>query len=124
MLYKMPIGVVNVLLEYTMLTTDMKLPRKYVEQIADHWVRKNLKTAKEAMDLARAERDKYKQWKADSEKPKPSKRNYSKGGKVEKVPEWFNDRQKAGEASKTEEQAAQDFEKERKQLLEKLGKLK
>jgi replication initiation and membrane attachment protein len=124
MLYKMPIGVVNVLLEYTMLTTDMKLPRKYVEQIADHWVRKNLKTAKEAMDLARAERDKYKQWKTDSEKPKPSKQKFAKGGRVEKVPEWFNDRQKAGEAPETKEQDVQDFEKERKQLLEKLGKLK
>ena len=55
----MPIGVVNVLLEYVMLSTDMKLPKSYVEKIADHWNRKNLKTAKEAMDLARQERDKY-----------------------------------------------------------------
>lgn len=123
MVYKMPIGVVNVLLEYTMLTTDMKLPRKYVEQIADHWMRKNLKTAKEAMDLARAERDKYKQWKENSEKPKTTKRNYSKGGRVEKVPEWFNNRQKAGETTETELEV-KDFEQERKQLLEKLGKLK
>ncbi len=62
--HDMPIGVVNVLLEYVMLTTDMRLPTKYVEKIADHWIRKNLKTAKEAMDLARQERDKYAKWKA------------------------------------------------------------
>ncbi len=129
-LYKMPVGVANVLLEYTMLTTDMKLPRKYVEQVAEHWMRKNLKTAKEAMDLARQERDKYNKWKAESENPtsKPTKKTaYSKKGRVEKVPDWFNNRQKAGEASESTPQVPQvdqDFEQERKRLLEKLGKLK
>ena len=126
-LYKMPIGVANVLLEYTMLTTDMKLPRKYVEQVAEHWMRKNLKTAKEAMDLARQERDKYNKWKAESESPtsKPSKRPaYTKKGRVEKVPDWFNNRQKAGEAPESTSQVDQDFEQERKRLLKKLGKLK
>ncbi|NLY79192.1 MAG: helicase DnaB, partial [Lysinibacillus sp.] len=59
MKHGMPVGVVNVLLEYVMLTTDMKLPRKYVERIADHWIRKNIQTAKEAMELARTERDQY-----------------------------------------------------------------
>ena len=128
-LYKMPVGVANVLLEYTMLTTDMKLPRKYVEQVAEHWMRKNLKTAKEAMDLARQERDKYNKWKAESENSPststPSKRtNYKKKGRVEKVPEWFVNRQKAGEAPESTPQVDQDFEQERKRLLEKLGKLK
>jgi replication initiation and membrane attachment protein len=125
-LYKMPIGVVNVLLEYTMLTTDMKLPRKYVEQIADHWMRKNLQTAKEAMDLARAERDKYNKWKTESENPVTTtpKRNYTRGGKIEKVPEWFKNRQKAGEKKQEVKPAAEDFEQQRQQLLEKLGKLK
>lgn len=131
--YKMPIGVVNVLLEYTMLTTDMKLPRKYVEQIADHWMRKNLKTAKEAMDLARSERDKYNRWKTESETSSTSnsstkrKPNYSKKGRVESVPEWFNNRQKAGEEVEAVEEVEADdadFELERQRLLEKLGKSK
>ena len=38
MKYGMPVGVVNVLLEYVMLSTDMKLPKAYVEKIADHRV--------------------------------------------------------------------------------------
>ena len=125
--HDMPIGVVNVLLEYVMLTTDMRLPTKYVEKIADHWIRKDLKTAKEAMDLARQERDKYNKWKAESESPtsKPSKRPaYTKKGRVEKVPDWFNNRQKAGEAPESTSQVDQDFEQERKRLLKKLGKLK
>lgn len=122
--YKMPIGIVNVLLEYTMLTTDMKLPRKYVEQIADHWMRKNLKTAKEAMELARTERDKYTKWKTDSEKPAAQKKNYGKPrGREEKVPDWFNDRNK--ETEEPEKDAAQqvDFEQERLKILQKLGKI-
>ena len=107
----------------------MKLPRKYVEQVAEHWMRKNLKTAKEAMDLARKERDKYNKWKAESETSTSSstrskKPNYTKKGRVEKVPEWFDNRQKAGEGPASSTQVSQDFEQERKRLLEKLGKLK
>lgn len=127
-IYKMPVGVANVLLEYTMLTTDMKLPRKYVEQIADHWMRKNLKTAKDAIELARSERDKYNKWKAESENPSAQKSSkkpyYSKKGRVEQVPEWFNDRQKAGEESEKQAEVVQtppvDFEEERRRLLEKI----
>lgn len=129
LVYKMPVGVVNVLLQYTMLTTDMKLPRKYVEQIADHWMRKNLKTAKEAMDLARSERDKYNRWKAESESGNMSTRknsSYVKKGRVEKVPEWFNERQKAGEETEVQTLVDDDqsFELEKKRLLKKLGKTK
>ncbi|MER1987026.1 MAG: DnaD domain protein [Solibacillus sp.] len=121
--YGMPTGVVNVLLEYVMLSTDMKLPRKYVEQIADHWNRKNLQTAKEAMDLARTERDKYAQWKSDSAtkqaQPVPRKQyNKKNNARDEKVPEWFYKRDE-----QQEEPVASDidFEKERQKILQKLG---
>ena len=122
-LYKMPVGVANVLLEYTMLTTDMKLPRKYVEQVAEHWMRKNLKTAKEAMDLARQERDKYNKWKAESETSTSpattSKRPaYAKKGRVEKVPEWFDNRDKI----ENKLSSTIDVEEERRKIMEKLGK--
>lgn len=120
--YGMPTGVVNVLLEYVMLSTDMKLPRKYVEQIADHWNRKNLQTAKEAMELARMERDKYAQWKADSTlkqtQPAPRKQyNKKNGARDEKVPEWFYKRDEQPEPVTGEV----DFEKERQKILQKLG---
>ena len=122
----MPVGVVNALLEYVMLTTDMKLPKKYVETIADHWVRKNLKTAKEAIELARQEHDKYTEWK---NKPQtPSKNNtYSKGRSTnrreEKVPDWFYKRNKKSEEVPAEpvNTSGTDFEKERQKILDKLN---
>ncbi len=54
-------GVVNVLIDYVMLQTDKKLPKNFVETIADHWNRKNIRTAQEAMEFARLEHDKYNQ---------------------------------------------------------------
>lgn len=118
----MPIGVVNALLEYVMLTTDMKLPKKYVETIADHWVRKNVQTAKEAMELARQEHDKYTAWKnkpQTSNKTSQQTKGRSRYQREEKVPEWFykrNDNQEESTSSTI------DFEKERQKILEMLGK--
>lgn len=118
----MPIGVVNALLEYVMLTTDMKLPKKYVETIADHWVRKNVQTAKEAMELARQEHDKYTAWKNKPQTPNKTSQQ-SKGRsryqREEKVPEWFYKRNENQEESTT---STIDFEKERQKILEMLGK--
>ena len=123
--YGMAIGVVNVLLEYVMLSMDMKLPKSYVEKIADHWNRKNLKTAKAAMDLARQERDKYAEWKQESVAVKqtpsqqPKKQAYNrKSGRDEQVPDWFY---KRNEKPQPEKESAIDFEKERLKILQKLG---
>lgn len=118
----MPVGVVNALLEYVMLTTDMKLPKKYVETIADHWVRKNIQTAKEAMELARQEHDKYTTWKNKPQTPSKSSQNIKgRSGKQreEKVPEWFYKRNDQPEESIS---STIDFEKERQKILEMLGK--
>lgn len=121
----MPVGVVNVLLEYVMLTTDMKLPQKYVERIADHWMRKNLKTAKEAMELARTERDQYTKWKNENEqKPAVALSGYKKKNATSKeiVPEWFYKRnEQKNDNVQSKEQAAIDFEQERLKILKKLG---
>src|SRR5699024_430601 len=47
----LPAPVMNVLIHYVMLRSDMKLPRGYMETIASNWSRKKFKTAKEAMDF-------------------------------------------------------------------------
>ena len=120
----MPVGVVNALLEYVMLTTDMKLPKKYVETIADHWMRKNIQTAKEAIELARQEHDKYIAWKSKdqtkvaSDSKKPRRKSY---GREEKVPDWFYKRNQSDEQ---QEEQDIDFEQERQKVLEKLGRTK
>lgn len=123
---RLPIGVVNVLLEYVMLTTDMRLPQKYVERIAEHWAMKKVTTAKQAMELARQEHDKYVKWKKENEtkQAQPQNRVYNRRptGRVEQVPDWFNERNDAPKPVLTEEaQKALDFEKERQKILEKLG---
>lgn len=123
----MPVGVVNVLLEYVMLTTDMKLPRKYVERIADHWMRKNLKTAKEAMDLARTERDQYTKWKNENDNKPQNTKTYNNGYKnqnrqsKEIIPEWFYKRNKQEEAKKPDTEKQISTEERRKKILEALG---
>src|SRR5690606_17234660 len=59
-------AVVNVLLQYVLLRTDMKLTKAYVEKIASHWLRKNVTTAKQAMEFARIEHTQYMKWKNES----------------------------------------------------------
>lgn len=55
-------GVINVLIQYVMLKTDMKLTKGYMEKIAGQWVRKNIRTVKEAMALAKKEHKQYMEW--------------------------------------------------------------
>jgi len=60
--YQLPPGVVNVLIEYVMITNDYKLPRNLVFKIAAHWKRKKVKTVPEAIAVAREEHQLYQSW--------------------------------------------------------------
>ncbi|MGX9135540.1 DnaD domain protein [Rummeliibacillus sp. JY-2-4R] len=53
MQYGISTPVVNVLIHYVFLRNNGKLNRKYVETIASHWRNTGVKTAREAMKLAR-----------------------------------------------------------------------
>ncbi|MCP3025474.1 replication initiation and membrane attachment family protein [Halobacillus sp. A5] len=75
-------GVMNVLVHYVLLKTDMKLSKAYLEKIASHWARKNVTTVRQAMNLAKAEHQQYQQWGGQS------KRKYQ-NKKPEVIPEWF-----------------------------------
>ncbi|MGN1402567.1 MAG: replication initiation and membrane attachment family protein [Bacillus sp. (in: firmicutes)] len=86
---KLTPGVMNVLLEYVMIMTDMKLSKAYVEKIASHWARKGVKTVKEAMELARTE---YRQTQERAAKTKqPYTKNNQKPTRTEIVPEWLKE---------------------------------
>ncbi|WP_342525126.1 DnaD domain protein [Chryseomicrobium sp. FSL W7-1435] len=115
--YEMPVGVVNVLIQYVMLRTDMKLTKSFAEKIASHWVRKNVKTAKEAMQLARQEHSQYMKWKngetTQSSSGKPYKRQ-------EKVPEWLDKKSTA----KKPKDSTFDIEAERQKLLAEISATK
>ncbi|ATO38214.1 MULTISPECIES: replication initiation and membrane attachment family protein [Geobacillus] len=79
-------GVVNVLIYYVMLRTNMKLSKKYVEKIASHWARKKVRTVKEAMELAKEEAKTYQQWANEKEK---GVRPVRKVVRTEIVPDWL-----------------------------------
>ncbi|WP_373893028.1 replication initiation and membrane attachment family protein [Virgibacillus natechei] len=83
----LPSPVMNVLIHYVLLQSNMKLSKAYLEKIASHWSRANLKTAKEAMLFAKKEKERYQ--KGTSQK---SKSNYRKPTSHEVVPDWFKER--------------------------------
>jgi replication initiation and membrane attachment protein len=106
-------GVVNVLIYYVMLRTNMKLSKKYVEKIASHWARKKVRTVKEAMELAKQEAKTYQSW-ADEK----SKRTNRKTVRKELLPEWLN-----MDYSQSDEQDNEiDIEEKRRELEERLKK--
>lgn len=75
---KLTPAVVNVLVDYVLKINNNKLTRSYVETIAGQWKRENIKTAKEAMELAEKEH-----------KKKIKKENPAKTIKS-KVPTWVD----------------------------------
>ncbi|SDB94778.1 replicative DNA helicase loader DnaB [Pelagirhabdus alkalitolerans] len=97
-------GVMNVLIHYVMLKTDMKLTKSYLEKIASHWSRKNVKTVHQAMTLAKSEHKKYQQW-----THQPKKSYYNSKAKKEVVPEWFkNQKTNSAKQSKQTDDSSQD----------------
>ncbi len=108
--YRMPNDVVNVLIEYVMKETDMKFPKKYVEQVAEHWIRKDVKTVQQAQKIIRDNEAKA------NPKSSPNKMINKRQAKyVEKKPKWFD----GNKESNTNE--AFDVDKEQQELMKKMG---
>ncbi|RSD27678.1 replication initiation and membrane attachment family protein [Mesobacillus subterraneus] len=116
-------GVVNVLVQYVMLKTDMKLTKGYIEKIASHWSRKKISTVKDAMQLAKNEHRQYLEW-AEGKKT-PATQGKRKPVRKEVLPEWF-EKKRDGDTDKQENQPQvdPDFEIEKKKLEEELKKFK
>lgn len=115
-------AVVNVLLQYVLLRTDMKLTKAYVEKIASHWLRKKVTTAKEAMDLARIEHEQYIKWKSEGSPTSASKSSSSSNRKPvreEKLPEWFYKKDEVQPAKAPENK--ENLEIAKQKLLAKLA---
>lgn len=112
---KLSPGVINVLIQYVMLKTDMKLSKNYLEKIASHWSRKKVKTVKEAMELAKNEHRQYQQW---AENKKEQNVKPRKTIRTEKIPEWFN------ENETEDKQLEQDQSEEFKEKLRRLEIIK
>lgn len=86
-------GVVNVLIDYVLRINDNKLNKNFVETIAGHWKRLNIKTVEGAMKQAEQEHKGYKN--------KSSRSN--KKVDVDVVPDWFNKDIKEEKLTKEEE---------------------
>jgi replication initiation and membrane attachment protein len=107
----LPQGVMNVLVHYVLQKSDMKLTKNYVEKIASHWARKNVKTVQQAMTLAKAESKLYQTW--------GSKKFQNK--KQEVLPDWFkNQLEQERKASPSSNASSRDLEREKEELAKAL----
>ena len=85
----LPAPVMNVLIHYVLLQTNMKLSKAYLEKIASHWSRANIHTAREAMKFAKKEQEKF------QENMKKKAAPYNRQQSREIIPDWFKERKKA-----------------------------
>lgn len=122
-------GVMNVLIYYVLLKTDMKLSKNYMETIAGHWTRLQVKTVRHAMRVAKTENKKYQQW-ANNRKS-GGNRSYNKNQKQDVLPDWFKDQKdqkdQKGQSSEDDQapkrkdgKSASDIEREKQELAEAL----
>lgn len=110
-------AVMNVLIHYVLMQSNMKLSKPYLETIATHWSRARIKTAKEAMEFAKKEIDKARKRK--------EKRRSHKQAHQEVIPDWFKDREKQQKKltkNKSSPQQTIDEEKEKEEILALLRK--
>lgn len=115
----LPAPVVNVLIHYVMLQSNMRLSKAYFKTIASNWSRQGFTTAKEAMDFVEEQ---------TSPAPKKQGRNYRKGNQSKEIiPDWFKaqkeqdsiDKPEVKDQGKTQQQVKE--EAEMLAILEKYG---
>ncbi len=125
--HELPIGVVNVLLQYVYIRNDGKITKNYVERIASHWMNKKISNAQEALKISREEHDKYVRWK---EEEKKGTKNYRQPKQKEGVvPEWFYKKEQKevkndNEQNKTTTSSREETKEEQASLEERRRKLR
>lgn len=65
--YELKPSVINLLIEYILLTNEFKLPRNLVTKVAAHWKRSGVEDVRQAQALALKEHEQYKQWQGRKE---------------------------------------------------------
>ncbi|AOV07248.1 replication initiation and membrane attachment family protein [Sporosarcina ureilytica] len=122
--HDLPVGVVNVLLQFVFIRNDGKITNNYVERIASHWMNKKVSNAREALEFSRKEHDKYMQWKNEEKKPATYNRKPVREGMV---PEWFykKEEQEKPETKEKQQDSTEsnaDIEERRRKLRERLSR--
>ncbi|WP_088808889.1 MULTISPECIES: replication initiation and membrane attachment family protein [unclassified Listeria] len=116
----LPEPVMNVLIEYVLLRLDRKLSKNYMMTIAAHWKRKNVKTAKEAMELALSEHEKYKRLKEEPENNTKRNRHFSQNKRKEVLPDWFDKEETKPADSKLSDKEKTALEEQVQKIKEQL----
>jgi replication initiation and membrane attachment protein len=112
--YKLPPGVVNVLIEVALKKTDMKFTKGFVESVASHWARKQIKTVKDAMEVAKEDNT----YRDMNKNKKTGKGANSKPIRTELIPEWFDESDKV--IKDTSPQNTSELEAKKRAMEEKL----
>lgn len=108
--------VMNVLIHYVLLQSNMGLSKAYMEKIASHWSRANLKTAKQAMEFAKKQQ---KQFEANKTKQQYRTPYYRQQKQTEVIPDWFKERktkQKEKQKESLPNQQKIDVQKEKERM--------
>ncbi len=123
--YNLQPGVINVLLEYVMLTNNKQLPPALIYKIATHWKRLDIQTVDQAKEQAK---QLYQNLKSRNTKPEPTtktpavKRNgWNTNTKKDELPEWVEKQLKA--TPKVQEELDEEQKKQAQELLRALGEL-
>lgn len=110
--YKLPPGVVNVLIEVILRKYDMKFTKGVVESTASHWARKQLKTVKDAMEFAKKEERTI--------ITKAGKTSNKKPIRTEPIPDWFEESSSAKNGKETVLENPTEDEAKKQAIKEKL----
>lgn len=122
--YQLQPGVINVLLEYVMLTNNKQLPPALIYKIATHWKRLQIQTVDQALEQAK---QLYQDLKPRS--PKQDTRAFNASGsrrttpnaKKDDLPEWVVRQIK--ETPKHSEELDEEQKKQARDLLKALGEI-
>ncbi len=109
----LPIPVMNVLIHYVMLRSDMKLPKGYMEKIASNWSRKKFTTAKEAVNFVQ---------KQGEPKVTPRQNYQSRKQSNEIIPDWFKERKSQPETVPENVVLTKEQEREKEEMVSLLQK--
>lgn len=122
--YRLPFGVVNVLLEYVMLTNNKQLPRSLIFKIASHWKRLKIDSVEDALEQAKQLYREAKQSRAKKAPTSPTqtarKRTPSKENARPDVPEWVA---RQDEIAPTKTELDEEQKRQAERLLRALGEL-
>lgn len=128
--YKLPLPVINVLLEYVLLTQQDQLPRPLVEKIAGHWKRLKLQNAQEALEVAKKM---HKQWSGREKGATNQYKGQTGVTKKDKLPEAVKKQLESEKKNSTrstqgmpysDDQDLSEQERRSQELLRALGELK